>query len=162
MKNNNKRCFFIFPESSRSICAWTYRSHFWTGCSCAKDRNDADLLSEVLCACAKDMKRKKFLGNFLIAASRVDRNQGAIYENVLCTMESMAESSDSAPVKPSPAKRRFRMFKKVHHGKWSLATTDKKGETCVNTEIWSSVVKLLNWWTFKRDRQTVFSAARNR
>ena len=33
------------------------------------------------------------------------------------------------------------MFKKVHHEKWSLATTDEKGDTCVNSEVRSSVMK---------------------
>ena len=31
--------FSIFPENSRSICARTYWSHFWTRCTCAKGRN---------------------------------------------------------------------------------------------------------------------------
>ena len=63
-----------------------------------KDRNNADLLLEVLCECTKDTKQKKFLRSFRGAASRVDRNQGAICENVSCMMESMAESFDRAPV----------------------------------------------------------------
>ena len=75
-------------------------------CACVKDRNNADLVLEVLCACAKDTKQKKSLWSFCEAASRVDRNQGAICENILCMMESMAESVDHAPAKPSPVKRR--------------------------------------------------------
>ena len=59
-----------------------------------RQKNNADLLSEVLCACAKDTKQKKFLWSFREAASRVDRNQGAICKNVSCTTESMAESFD--------------------------------------------------------------------
>ena len=44
--------------------------------------------------------------------------------------ESMAESIDHAPVKPSPTKRgRFQTFKKVHCEKWSFTTIDKKGDT---------------------------------
>ena len=70
--------FSIFPESSRNICAGTYRSHFWTHCTWAKE-NNADLLSEVLCTCVKDTKQKKFLGSFHKAASREDRNQGAFF-----------------------------------------------------------------------------------
>ena len=31
--------------------------------------------------------------------------------------------------------------KKVHHEKWSLATVDEKGDTRVNPEVHSSVVK---------------------
>ena len=75
----------------------------------------------------------------------------------------MAESIDRTPAKPSPAKRVcFQTFKKVHHEKWSVATVYKKGDTCVNFEVCSSVVKSLNLWTVERDRQTAFSAARNR
>ena len=56
--------------------------------------------------------------------------------------ESMAESIDRAPAKPFPAKRRrFQTFKEVHYEKWSFATIDEKGDTCVNTEVRSSVVK---------------------
>ena len=66
----------------------------------------------------------------------------AICENVLGTMESMAESFDRTPAKPSLAKRRrFQTFKKVHHEKRSLATVDEKDDTCVNSEVRSSVVK---------------------
>ena len=154
--------FSIFPKSSRSVCAGTYRIHFWTCCSCAKDRNNADLLLEVLCACVKDTKQKKFLRSFCEAGSWIDRNQGAICENILCTTESMAESIDRAPAKLSPVKRRrFQMFKKVHHEKWSFTTVDEKGYTCMNSEVHSSVVKWLNWRTVKHDWQRVFSAARN-
>ena len=134
-KTIDKHCLFrFFPESSWSVCAGTYQSHFWTCCTCAKYRNNACLLSEVFCAWVKDTKQNKFLQSFCKAASRIDLNRGAICKNVLCTMESMAESIDHAPVKPSPAKRRrFQMLKKVHHEKWSLATVDQKADTCVNS-----------------------------
>ena len=33
------------------------------------------------------------------------------------------------------------MFKKIHNEKWSLASVDEKGDTCVNSEVYSSVVK---------------------
>ena len=57
-------------------------------------------------------------------------------------MKSMAESFDRAPAEPSPMKRRrFQTFKKVHHEKWSSATVDEKGDTCMNSEVRSSVVK---------------------
>ena len=93
----------------------------------------------------KDMKQKKFLRSFREAASGIDRNQGALCKNVLCTTESMAKSIDRTPAKPSPAKRVcFQTFKKVHHEKWSVATVYKKGDTCVNFEVCSSVVKSLN------------------
>ena len=132
----------IFPESSQNVCARTYRSLFLMLFACVKDRNDADLPSEVLCACAKDTKQKKFARRFHEAASRVDRNQGAICENVLCTTESMAVSIDRAPAKPSSVKRRhFQMLKKVHHEKWSFTTVDEKGDASVNSEVHSSVVK---------------------
>ena len=110
-------------------------------CACAKDRNSADLLSEVLCTCTKDT-RQKYLQSFREAASRIDQNQGAINKNIFCTMESMAKSIDHAPAKPSQTKRRrFQTFQKVHHEKWSLASVDEKGDTCVNSEVYSSVVK---------------------
>ena len=90
----------------------------------------------------KDTKQKKFLGSFHEAASRVDRKQSAICENVSCMMESMAESFDRAPAKPSPVKRRrFQTFKKVHHEKWSFATIDEKDDACMNSKVRSSVVK---------------------
>ena len=54
----------------------------------------------------------------------------------------MGEVIDRAPAKPSPAKRRrFQMFKKVHHEKWSFTTVDEKGDTYVNSEVHSIVVK---------------------
>ena len=54
----------------------------------------------------------------------------------------MAKSIDHAPAKPSPAKRRcFQTFKKVHHEKWPFAMVDEKGDTCVNSEVCSSVIK---------------------
>ena len=54
----------------------------------------------------------------------------------------MAESIDCAPAKPSPAKRKhIQTFDKVHCEKWSFATNDEKGDTCVNSEVCSTVVK---------------------
>ena len=77
------------------------------------------------------------------AASQIDlRNQGTICKNVKCSRESMAESIDHAPAKPSPAKRRrFQTFKKAHHEKWPFVTIDEEDETCVNSEVRSTVVK---------------------
>ena len=60
-KKRKPSAFSIFPESSKSVCAGTYQSNLWTRCTCAKDRNNADLCLEVLCAWAKDVKQKKFL-----------------------------------------------------------------------------------------------------
>ena len=132
-------------------------------CAYVKDRNNADSRLEVLCACTKDTKQKKFLQSFCDGASRIDQNQGAICENVSCMIESMAESIDHALAESSPVKRRhFQTFKKVHHEKWSFATIDEKGDTCVNSEVHISVVEWLTWQTVERDRQTVFSSAWNR
>ena len=90
----------------------------------------------------KDVKQKKFLQSFHEAASRIDRNQGAIWKNISCSTEGMAESIGRAPGKPSPVKRRrFQKFKQVHHEKWSFATVDEKGDTCVNSEDRSGGVK---------------------
>ena len=106
-------------------------------------------MSEVLCACAKDTKQKNFFEVFRRehrireAASRIDlRDQSAICKNVSCSMESMAESIDHAPAKPSPAKRRrFQTFKKAYHEKWPLVTVDEEGDACVDSEVRSSFVK---------------------
>ena len=75
----------------------------------------------------------------------------------------MAESIDHAPAKPSPVKRRhFQTLKKAYHEKWPFITTDEKGDTCMNSEVHSTVVIWLDWQTVECDRQTVFSAAWNR
>ena len=56
--------------------------------------------------------------------------------------ESMAESLDHAPAKPSSAKtRRFQMFRKAFHEKWPFITVDEKGDTGMNSEVSSAVVK---------------------
>ena len=63
-------------------------------------------------------------------------------KNVACMMESMAESIDCAPAKLSPAKRRrFQTFKKEYHEKRSFTTVDEKGDTFVNSEVRSSVMR---------------------
>ena len=64
------------------------------------------------------------------AASQIDLwNQSAICKNVSCSRESMAESVDCAPAKPSPAKRRrFQTFKKAYHKKWPFVTVDEEGD----------------------------------
>ena len=81
------------------------------------------------------------------AASWIDlRNQGTICENVSCLRERIAVSIDRAPTEPSPAKRRcFQTFKKASHEKWPFVTIDKKGNSCVNSEVRSTVVKWLDW-----------------
>ena len=54
----------------------------------------------------------------------------------------MAESIDQAPAKLSSVKRRrFQTFKKASHEKWPLVTIGEKGDTCVNSEVRSTVVK---------------------
>ena len=54
----------------------------------------------------------------------------------------MTESIDRAPAKLSPAeRRRFQTFKKAYHEKWPFVTVDKEGDTCVNSEVRSTVVK---------------------
>ena len=66
---------------------------------------------------------------------------GAICENFSRAIESMAESIDRAPVKPSPAKRCFQTFEKACHEKWPLVTIDEKVDACVNSEVRSTVAK---------------------
>ena len=146
---------FFFPKSSWSVCAQIYQSHFWMCCTCVKDRNNADSRLEVLCACTKDTKQKKFLQSFCDGASRIDQNQGAICENVSCTTSRTCKTVFSE-------KETFQTFKKVHLEKRSFATIDEKGNTCMNSEVCSRVVKWLNWQTVNHDRQTAFSAVRNR
>ena len=53
----------------------------------------------------------------------------------------MAESIDRASAKPSPVKRCLQTFKKASHVKWPFVTIDEKGDTCVNSEVLSTVVK---------------------
>ena len=55
--------------------------------------------------------------------------------------ESMAESLDHAPAKPSPAKsKHFQMFKKAYHEKWPFVTIGEEGDICMNSEVRSTVV----------------------
>ena len=75
----------------------------------------------------------------------------------------MAKCIDRAPAKPSSARRRcVQIFNKMYHQKWPFIFIDGKGDTFVNTEVCSTVVKLLDWRTVECDCQTVFSAVRNR
>ena len=66
----------------------------------------------------------------------------------------MAESFDCAPAKLSPVKkRRFQPFKKAYPEKWPFVTVDEKGDTSVNSEVHSTVVKRLDWRTVNHDQQ---------
>ena len=153
--------FLIFPVNSWSFCARTFQSHFWTRCTCVKDRN--------MQICEGHEANKSFSKVswrehcICEAASQIDlQNQSAICQNVLCLRESMAESIDHAPAKPSPVKRRrFQRFKKVYHERWPFVMIDEEGDTCANSEVCSTVVIRLNWRTVEHDQQTAFSAARN-
>ena len=103
-ENNNK---LYFSESSRESSKLLYR-------------NLPKPLSDVFAHAQK----QKYADLF--------SKPGAICKNVSCTRESMAESNDRAPAKPSPAKsRRFQTFEKACHEKWSLVTIHEKGDTCV-------------------------------
>ena len=95
--------------------------------------------------CSMRVWKTRSRRSFCETASWIDQNQGAIYENALCTTESMAESIDRTPAKLSPVKRRhFQMFKKVHHEKWSFATVDVKV-----TLAWTVKFTVVLWsdWT---------------
>ena len=168
-KQETNTPFLIFPESSQSFSARTYWSHFWTCSACVKDRN-MQICSWKCSVRARKMWRKKSFSKvswrehcICEAASRIDlQSQGAICKNVSRLRERMAESIDGAPAKPSPVKRRhFQTFKKASHEKWPFITIDEKGDTCVNSEVCSTVVKWLDWQTVEHDQQTAFSAARN-
>ena len=53
----------------------------------------------------------------------------------------MAKSVDCALAKPSPAKRRqVQTLTKAYHKEWPFTNVDKKGDTCVNSEIHSTFV----------------------
>ena len=96
------------------------------------------------------------------AASQIDlRNQGAICKKVSCSREGMAKSVGRTHEKLSPVKRRhFQMFKKAFHEKWPFVTIDKKGDSCLSSEVRSTVVKWLDWQTIERDRQKQHSQLR--
>ena len=67
----------------------------------------------------------------------------------------MAESIDHTPAKLSPAKRRhFQTFEKACHEKWLSVTIDEKGDTCMDSEVCSTVMKWLDWLTVEHDQQT--------
>ena len=54
----------------------------------------------------------------------------------------MAKPIDCAPAKASPVKRRsFQTLKKACHKKWPFVTIDEKGDTCLNSDVRSTVVK---------------------
>ena len=97
------------------------------------------------------------------AASWIElQNHGAICWYVLCEKESMAGSADCAPAKPSPAKKRwFQKFMKEYLEKWSFITVDEKGDTCMNSEVRTAVLKWLDWRMFECDKLTAFSTAQN-
>ena len=60
----------------------------------------------------------------------------------------MAKSIDHTPAKPSLMKRRcFQTFKKASHEKWPFPTIDEKVDTCLNSEVHTTVVKWLDWQT---------------
>ena len=162
MKNNNTTLpFRFFPRVAKAYVLELTKFTFGRVAH-AQKTEIMQIYSWKGSACEWKTRKKKFLWSFHEAVSRMDWNQGAICENVSCMTESVAESIDRAPAKPFPAKRRcFQTFKKVHHKKWSFATVDEKGDNCMNSAVHSSVVKWLNWWTVKLDRQTAFSAARN-
>ena len=45
------------------------------------------------------------------------------------------------------------MFKKASRKKWPFVTSDEKGDTCVNFEVPSTVVKRLDWRRVEREWQ---------
>ena len=66
--------FQVFPRVAKTLVLELNEVTFWMRCACMKDRNNADLLLEVLCSCVNDRKQKKFLQLFYEAASQIDRN----------------------------------------------------------------------------------------
>ena len=72
----------------------------------------------------------------------------------------MSRSTDCAPAKPFPVKKRcFQKFKKEYHGKWPFVTVNEKCDTFIKSEVRKTVVKRLNWRTVKLDQQTALSFA---
>ena len=125
-------------------------------CACTKDRNMYICSQKCSARVPETLSRRTFSkvsrrGHHICeAASRTYlRNQGAICKNDMCTRESMAESIVRTPAKPSSSKRRcFQMFKKAYHEKWPFITIDEKGDTCLNSEVHSTVVKCQNYFIF--------------
>ena len=112
LKQQHTRPFRFSPSVAEAFLSETYRSHCWTRCACAKDRN-MQICSRKCSARARKSRSRSLSevsrGEHRIrgAASRIGlRNQSVICKNVSCLRESMAESIDRAPAKTSPAKRR--------------------------------------------------------
>ena len=125
--------FLIDPGSCRSFCAWTYRSHFWLCCTGTKDRNMQICSRKCSAHAQKTPSRRSFSKvsgrehPIRAAASWIDlQNQGTICKNVLCTRESMVESIDSAPAKPSPVK--MKRFQASSHSR--ALSANKRSQLC--------------------------------
>ena len=143
MKTTTNSAFPIFSVESPNLLYRNLPKPLLDALRMREKQKYADLLSEVLCACAKDTQQKTRRENRrCVAASQVDlQNQGAIFKNLSCTRESIAESIDRAPANQSPVKRRrFQTFEKVYH-EYTMVTIDEKGDTCMDSEVRSTVVK---------------------
>ena len=84
------------------------------------------------------------------AASWIDlQNQGTIYKkNFSCAGGKhcwvfIAYLQNCLQQKGDVSKH----LKKAYHEKWPFITLDEKGDTCVNSEVLSTVVKWLDWRT---------------
>ena len=120
--------FPILPESSWSFCAGTYRSHFWTRCACAKDRNMQICSWKCSARARKTWSKKMFLQSFPKStlhpwSCKPNRawNQGAICKNVSCLRESIAESIDCAPDLQNCLQQRGNISK--HVGKHTIRSS---------------------------------------
>ena len=105
--------------------------------------------------------------NITSAKLQAEQNMGAIFKNIECERESKAGSADCTSAKLSPAKKRhFQTFKKEYHVKWPafiiVMIVDEKGcNTCMNSEVCSTVLKWLDWPTGELDWQMAFLSAQN-
>ena len=140
MKNNNKQTlrFQFFLKVAEVFVSELTEVTF----GCLAHAQKTEIMQIYSRKCSARAQKTRSRGSFCDMDSQIDRNQGAICENVSCVTESMAESIDRAPAKPSLTKRRcFQTFKKVHYEKWSFTTVYEKGDTCMNSEVGNSVVK---------------------
>ena len=132
---------------------WTYRSHFWTCCSCAKDRN-MPICSWKCSACGQKTRSRRSFSKvsqrehcICEAASRIGlQNQGAICENE-CFMCEGKHGWVYCLHTYKTRRRCFQTFKKAYHEKLPFITVDEKGDTCMNSEVCNTVVKWLDWPT---------------
>ena len=113
--------FRFLPRVAEAFWTGTYQHLFGMCCACMKDRNMEICTGKCSVCMWKTWSGRSFFEisqrehSTKLQAEYSFRTQGAICRNVLCEKESIAESSDCAPVKPPPAKN------------WHFKSTIKSG-----------------------------------